>query len=284
MEATIIRQRDTKTRWHQALFIAVVAVALIVGAAMLPFLPGRYDPLALSLSMAATVVCLGSLLLVPIAVTGLLPGRRYVSAKMALAAATVIAAAAALSTAAIGSVSAGTVIMALWVVWLVHLWRRLRAAERGDTALTRAWPVVFVVVPLVLAAARLTLVPAASEWSRDRAIANASQIIADIEQFHERTGAYPVALNSLWPDYHPGIVGIERYRYEPSGDVYNLYFEQPSTNPAREIVMYNPRGQQDFSSHAFDLLQLSPEEIRRQRGYFKAEKLPRANWTRFLFD
>jgi hypothetical protein len=41
---------------------------------------------------------------------------------------------------------------------------------------------------------------------------------------------------------------------------------------------------QDFSSHVFDLLQLSREEIRRQGGYVKAEKLPRANWTPFLFD
>ena len=29
--------------------------------------------------------------------------------------------------------------------------------------------------------------------------------------------------------------------------------------------MYNPRGEQDISRHAFELLQLSPEEIRRQR-------------------
>jgi hypothetical protein len=83
----------------------------------------------------------------------------------------------------------------------------------------------------------------------------------------------------------PGIIGIERYRYEPSGDGYNLYFEHPTTNLAvREIVMYNPRGEQDISSHAFDLLQLSPEEIRRQRGSFASYNLPQAGWRRFLFD
>ena len=48
--------------------------------------------------------------------------------------------------------------------------------------------------------------------------------------------------------------------------------------------MYNPRGEQDFSSHAFDLLQLSPGDIRRQRGYFRSEPLAQANWKRFLFD
>jgi hypothetical protein len=48
--------------------------------------------------------------------------------------------------------------------------------------------------------------------------------------------------------------------------------------------MYNPRGQQDFSTHAADLLQLSREEIRRQRGYFASHDLPRAKWKRFLFN
>ena len=90
---------------------------------------------------------------------------------------------------------------------------------------------------------------------------------------------------SLWPDYQPGIIRIERYRYEPSGATYNIYFEQPSTDPAtREIVMYNPRGEQDSSSHAFDLLQLSPEQIRQQRGYFASQALAQAKWRRFLFD
>ncbi|MGH9373713.1 MAG: hypothetical protein ACRD15_19505, partial [Vicinamibacterales bacterium] len=110
-------------------------------------------------------------------------------------------------------------------------------------------------------------------------------IISDIERFRERTGAYPVAISSVWPDYHPGVIGIERYRYEPSGEGYNLYFEHPATNlSVREIVMYNPRGEQDISSHAFDLLQLSPEEIRRQRGYFASYDLPQAGWRQFLFD
>ena len=131
----------------------------------------------------------------------------------------------------------------------------------------------------------MTLVESAARWSRDRAIANSAEIIRDIEGFRERTGAYPVAISSVWPDYHPGIIGVERYRYEPNGESYNLYFEHPATDVgAREIVMYNPRGEQDFSSHAVDLLQLPPDEIRRQRGHFASHALPQANWKRFLFD
>jgi hypothetical protein len=51
-----------------------------------------------------------------------------------------------------------------------------------------------------------------------------------------------------------------------------------------EIVMYNPRGEADFSSHDADLLELSPEDIRRRRGYFAAHDLPERGWKRFLFD
>ena len=148
-----------------------------------------------------------------------------------------------------------------------------------------AVPIALIVVPLAAAAVRMVLAGSAAAWSRDRAIANSAEIISDIERFRERTGAYPVAITSVWPDYHPGIIGIERYRYEPSGEGYNLYFEHPSLNLAvREIVMYNPRGEQDISSHAVDLLQLNPEEIRRQRGYFASYDLPQAGWRRFLFD
>ena len=87
------------------------------------------------------------------------------------------------------------------------------------------------------------------------------------------------------PDYHPDVIGIERYRYEPSGESFNLYFEMPSADLATSlIVMYNPRGEQDFSSHEADLLQLSPEQIRLQRGYFAAHQLAQAGWKRFLFD
>jgi hypothetical protein len=260
-------------------------IVLLVSAMLLPFLPGRYDPLATSLSASATVVAFGGLLLVPIGVAWLISSRGYAPAKVALVVATLVAGVAALATTANGSGAAGAVMLAAWVAWLVHLWRRVGAAQANGANLPRAVPVALILVPLAATAARMTLVESAARWSRDRAIANTAEIISDIERFRQRTGAYPVAISSLWPDYHPGIIGIERYRYEPSGEAYNLYFEHPSTDLAtREIVMYNPRGEQDISSHAFDLLQFSPEEIRRQRGYFASYDLPQARWRRFLFD
>lgn len=260
-------------------------VVLLASAMLLPFLPGRYDPVAMSLSAAATGVAFGGLLLVPIGVAWLISSRGYALAKLALVVATLVAAGAALATAANGSMAAGVVLLAVWMIWLVYLWRRVGAARTVGAVLARAVPTALIVVPLVAMAVRTAFAGPAAAWSRDRAIANATEIISDIERFRGRTGAYPVAISSVWPDYHPGIIGIERYRYEPSGEGYNLYFEHPSTNLAvREIAMYNPRGEQDISSHAFDLLQLSPEEIRRQRGYFASYDLPQAGWRRYLFD
>ena len=262
-----------------------LGTVLLVGAMLLPFFPGRYDPLAADLSLAATVVAFGSLLLIPLGAAWLVSGRGYALARVALVTAGLVAAAAALAMAATGSAAGGVVFGAACVIWIVRLWRRVGAARTNGEHLPRAVPVALILVPLVATALRLTLVESAAAWGRDRVIANAAAIITDIERFRQRTGTYPVALSSVVPDYLPGIIGVERYRYEPNGEAYNLYFEHPPTDfGAREIVIYNPRGEQDFSSHAVDLLELSPGEIRRQRGYFASHVLAQANWKRFLFD
>jgi hypothetical protein len=258
---------------------------ILVSAMLLPFLPGRHDPLAATLAAAATGTSLGGLLLVPIGVVWLTSASGYGPAMAALVVAAIVAAGAALVTAASGSIAAAAVILTASVAWLIDLRRHVALARASGAAVARSVPIALIVVPLVATAARIALVESAAVWSRDRAIANTAAIISDIERFRERTGAYPVALNSVWPDYPPGVIGIDRFRYEPSGESYNLYFEHASTDlAAREIVMYNPRGEQDFSSHAFDLLQLSPEQIRQQRGYFASQELPQAKWRRFLFD
>jgi hypothetical protein len=262
-----------------------LGTALLVGAMVLPFLPGRHDPLAAPLSVAASVLAFGSVLVMPVAVTWLIAGRGYLPAKVALAVAAIVGAATGLLAAASGSLSVGAILFALAAIWLVDLWRRVRAAEAAGTPLPRGVPIALVLVPVAAVAARVTLVSAAAVWSRDRAIANAAPLIADIEAFRTRTGAYPTALGSVQPDYLPGIIGIERYRYEPHGEAYNLYFEPAPTDPAtQEVVMYNPRGEQDFSSHANDLLVLPAGEIRRQRGHIAALDLPQPRWRRFLFD
>ena len=117
-------------------------------------------------------------------------------------------------------------------------------------------------------------------------IENSAEIIRDIERFRERTGAYPAAISSLWPDYQPGIIGVERYRYEPSGQVYNLYFEHPSTDFATRRDRHGTTPAANRTSRATRSTCCSS----RQRtsaasgGTFRSEPLAQANWKRFLFD
>jgi hypothetical protein len=268
-----------------ALVRIVLGIGLLVLAMVLPFLPGRHDPLAGPLSIAASVLAFLALPLVPIGFTWLVAGRSYLPAKVALIVAAFAGALAALLAAASGSIAAGVLFLAAVTISMARLWGRVRAAQADRRPLSRRIPIALAVVPVVAVTARLTIVPSAAVWSRDRAIANAQPLIADIEAFRARTGAYPVSLASLWPDYPVGMIGIERYRYEPNGASYNLYFQPAPTDPAtEEVVMYNPRGEQDFSSHDSDLLRLPPDDIRRQRGHFAAHDLPQPRWRRFLFD
>jgi hypothetical protein len=95
-------------------------IVLLVSAMLLPFLPGRHDPLAASLSMSAVVVCFGGLLLIPIGVVWLTFARRYAAAKAALVVAALVAGAALLAVAN-GSLAAGAGLLATCVTRLVFM-------------------------------------------------------------------------------------------------------------------------------------------------------------------
>jgi hypothetical protein len=127
-----------------------------------------------------------------------------------------------------------------------------------------------VVVPVAAALLRLTLVGPAVAFSRDRAIRNSEPLIAAIEQYRTTNGRYPASLLSVNPDYRPGVIGVPGYHYEPNGAAYNLFFEQFTHRfGTREFVIYNPRGEHVMTSHAMDLLDLTPQqlELERTRGH-----------------
>ena len=94
-------------------------------------------------------------------------------------------------------------------------------------------------------------------------------------------------LLAVWPDYSPGVVGIKEYRYEPHRDAYNLVFEQFTNRlGTREIVMYNPRDEHVMTSHAVDLLRLTPEQLalEQTRGHYTRHNMSHPGWKYFLFD
>lgn len=64
------------------------------------------------------------------------------------------------------------------------------------------------------------------------------------------------------------IVDVERYRYEPHGQSYNVFFEQPTWRiGTQEFVMYNPRDEHVMIVHNQDLLESTQEEVDRERNF-----------------
>jgi hypothetical protein len=110
-------------------------------------------------------------------------------------------------------------------------------------------------------------------------------MIADIERYRASRGRYPPSVLSVWEGYSPSLIGIDRYHYEPSGDSFNLVFEQAAwVFGTREFVVYNPRGEQVMTSHAMDILQFTPERLERARGYYAVRAASHPHWKCFWFD
>src|SRR4029450_5111493 len=132
-------------------------IVLLVSAMLLPFLTGRHDPFAATLSVAATGVAVGSLLLVPIGGIWLSSCRGYVAARVAVAVATLVAAGTAVMTAATGSLAAATIFLAACGAWLVHLWRLVRTLQANGATLPPSAAVALIVVPLAATTARVAI-------------------------------------------------------------------------------------------------------------------------------
>lgn len=262
----------------------ILLTALLCVAMLLPYLPGSFDASAAAVSFMVQVGSYVSLLFVPVGLAWLVSRKRVALwRRLALAGAAVVAFAITLAAAAqdqptVG-VFAGIGVFALpWTMW-----RRASVADadRGRTLL----PISLVCIPLVLVTFRSTGVVRAAEWSRDRAIRHSAPLIAAIESYRERRGAYPVSLRSLNRDVPTGVMGIERFHYEPAGDAYNLFFIRPHIElDAMEVVLFNPRDEHRFTSHELDILQYDGEELDRRRGDRRRTRLTQPHWVSILFD
>jgi len=275
----------------------VTLTACLALCMLLPFLPGRYDSLAVPLSMMAQLIGIVGLLVVPVGIVWVAyewrrddKRNRYVFASIALVATSTVWLIASLG-AMFESIALGIIAIVLGAYFALRLWRGIRSLRRefAETALkvVSVLPLYLILVPVAVALISIALADPAAEFSRSRGIRNAAALIADIQQYRVANGRYPPSLVSLHPDYLPGIIGIKEYRYEPSGDAYNVLFEQLSLRIGiKEIVMYNPRGEHVMSSHALDVLQLSPEQLAldRTRGHNAVHDAPQPGWKFFWFD
>jgi hypothetical protein len=276
------------------------ATLLIIVCLFLPYLPGRYDRFAIVLATMAQLLAAAGLVLVPLGLVWLayeMLRRRaaepirpptdfgFSLGLAAVALSTLLAVVMAGAAATEVGLSLGIAVLALWVFVAYRLVAKLRTATTAVPRPINPAPLYLILLPLAAAIGWFTLLGAAAHNSRNRAIDASTTLINDIEQFRATRGHYPLSLQSVWEDYEPGMIGVERYHYEPSGAAYNLYFEHPSPVwGTKEFVMYNKLDEQDFSSHNVDLLQLPPDQIALQRGYYSVRDTARPHWKYFCFD
>jgi MFS family permease len=263
---------------HVAGMAAVIAVLML--CALLPFLPGRSDPLAVPLSQMTTAFALTGVLVVPFAGLSYAASRtpRLQGWQRGFATAMLVAASfvwLVVSLVALGSTG--------WPLAAITLASGGLALWRGRRWLTTpAGSLYLVIVPLTVAALAFALLPRAVESGRNRAIRNAAPLIADIERYRAAHGQYPPAIPALSNDYLTGVAGVAQYRYEPAGDSFHVYFEQLTFRlGTREIVMYNPKDEHAIVSHDSDALR---RPMPQRSGFYAMNDAPEPHWKYFWFD
>lgn len=264
----------------------ILLVAALLGAMLLPHAPGRFDLSAATISLLARLLAWMSLILTPLGVLWWIDRRRdrlwysLTRAAVGLLALLTAAAAVAANQATLGIGFAVAVLLPLW-----SSRRRRDPVSPAPRAAARWFPSLLVIAPLLLVAFSGLVVPRTAAWSRDRAIRHSEPLIAEIEAYRARQGHYPVSLQSLHADVPTGVVGIERFLYEPNGEAYNLFFVRPAVElDALEVVMFNPLDEHRFASHELDLLQYHGEELDLRRGDRRRTVLSQPHWVSILFD
>jgi hypothetical protein len=277
--------------------------ALVVLGILLPFLPGSHDGLALALSTLAQASGVLGLVLFPVGIPWLwyelrkqarrkrnLPTTAHRSRFMlaALAAASVVAVALSLVAMATVGLSLCVLGLALWLYIVSRLVPGLRREKAAETECFQAAPLHLVGLPAAVLAAQLAFAGPVTDFSRNRAITQAAELIRDLEGHRAREGRYPAALAAVWKDYQPSVAGIEKYHYAPNGEAYDLFFEQPrfllDNLGTREFVVYNPLDEQVMISHASWILLLPVEELRRNQGWYAVHDTGPPHWKSFRFD
>jgi hypothetical protein len=273
-----------------------MAAAGIVLVTVLPFLAGPYDPMALTFSgMGRAFGVVGLVLLVPVGAiwaacgySNRLARRQYGIAVAALVVTSLVWAVTAVFMVAFSSPLLALFAIVLWACAVSKILPRLKLLRSPTPQPTSAAAFYLLLVPIAVAIAQHALVAPAIEASRHRAIQNAAPLIAAIERYREAQGRYPLSLlSSVTDQYKPGVIGIEKYHYEPHEDAYNLIFEQGALHfGTREFVVYNPRDSQVVTVHLVDLLELTPEQLalERTRGHYAVHDAGHPHWKYFWFD
>ena len=273
---------------------------LIIACMFLPFLPGQYDGLAVTLSAMSQLLGMAGLMLVPLGLLWLIyelrkrasrnwklsaKHRGYYFAIASVVAASIVAMVVSLGAFVNIGLSLGIGTLALWIYIVLRFVPRLKLLKNAESGDFNPAPLYLICIPIIAALFQFALVVPATEFSRQYAIMRSEQLINDIEEYHKAHGHYPRSLLSVWKDYEPSVIGIEQFHYEPNGRAYNLYFEQFTYKfGTQEIVMYNKLDEHIMISHDSDILLWTPEELSSRRGYYAVHDASSPHWKYFWFD
>jgi len=276
---------------------------LIVLCMFYPFLPGRYDGLAVALSAMAQLFGVAGLLLVPLGVLWLayeltkrarrkrnLPHteRAYYFALASIIASSIVAVAISLGAFASIGLTFGFGTLALLAYIVSRFIPKLKLLKNAEPENLNPAPLYLTFIPIAVLVLQVMFAAPATEFGRNCAIARTAELINDIEEYRVANGHYPKSLLAEHQDYEPSVIGIKQYYYEPSGDAYNLLFEQPTfllANPGtREFVIYNKLDEQTMIAHDSDILRWTPEELQQRRGWYAVNDAPSPHWKYFWLD
>jgi hypothetical protein len=268
------------------MILALLLAAILCLVMVLPYLPGRFDASAATFSFVVQAASFVSLLFVPVGLMWMVSRRRWrLWRGLALGVGGLIAVAITIAAVSRNQLAMGMLLGAGATLVLRAAYQRSRTdSEHIDH---KAPVILFclVAVPLILVAFRATVLPQAASWSRDRAIQHSAALIAEIESYRQRRGHYPVSLQSQSADFPTGVIGIERFHYEPSGEAYNVFFVRPHIGlDAEEAVVFNPRDEHHFTAHALDILQYDGEQLDLRRGDRRRTRLAQPHWISIVLD
>jgi len=258
-----------------------------------PFMPGRYDHLAVTISFMAQIFSFASIILVPLGLLWILGrrdkgdiGNRNKRFKtVSLIFLVLVAISVSIAPFSQNNLSFAVIFLGISFSSIVGTYIKNKKSTSLTNPIYDKTPLYLILIPLIVVVVRFTYIDKAVNFSRELAVRNSEELIHKIENYFDKNGQYPISLQALSSDIMPQVIGIHQYFYEPNGNAYNLYFKQFSDElDVHEIVMYNKFEEHFFAAHALDILEFTGEELALRRGDRRRFKLMAPHWICIKFE